>query len=688
MYVKSSDLDTPERRATLVENMVSEIGQAKNYWNDDFDRMREDQEIARTGGHEDWEMELYTVNVTQRYIRQKTATLYAKNPRAIYQRKPRMDFTIWNGTQAEIEQAMMGLEQAMMMGMPPDPAAVALLQDVQQGVEHRKMLDRIGKTLTHLYQYYVDESDPSFKDRMKAMVRNTITTGVGYVKIGFHRLTDKAPETMQRIAAIEKRLNHVKMRAQQLADGDKSVDDPEAEELQLTLNALQQEPDIIVREGLVWDFPDSTSIIPSPNCLSLKGFIGCDWVAEEFFFTPDEIRAQYGIDLDQKDFKPYSPGQDTRMRNVEESDELVAMYEVYHETTGLRFLLIDGFDDFVEEPGPPPVELEQFWPWFTYSYNELPHQRSPYPLSDTRLMLDMQMEMNRSREAMREHRVANRPAYATPENMLDDEDKDNLRERPAHAIVELKGLVAGQTIDQVLQPIKQHGIDPNMYDTSPYFNDIQMVVGAQEANFASISGATATETSIAEAARTAATESEADELNQLLSAMARAGGQILLLNVGAETVTRLVGPGAVWPEFSIRDTQEEIYLEVVAGSNGRPNRAQRAQSLQQLAPLMLQIPGIRPEWLARQLVQSLDEGIELEEAFLEGLPSIIMQNSQAMAQTIGSGGQGGGEGQSMQEGEAENPPAQQGAQGSSNAPRQGVSGNPGRAPVAPVQNYG
>ena len=54
----------------------------------------------------------------------------------------------------------------------------------------------------------------------------------------------------------------------------------EMEELRLSMADLMATPEVIVREGLVFDFPDSTSIIVDPRCKQLRGFVGARWIAQ------------------------------------------------------------------------------------------------------------------------------------------------------------------------------------------------------------------------------------------------------------------------------------------------------------------------------------------------------------------------------------------------------------------------
>jgi len=307
----------------------------------------------------------------------------------------------------------------------------------------------------------------------------------------------------------------------------------------------------------------------------------------------------------------------------------------------------EGYPDFLKEPGAPDVFTERFWPFFMYATNEVDDDESIYPISDVSLIRDMQMEINRARQGLREHRRANRPMMATAAGMLDETDKEVIRTRPANSLIELNALQPGQSVDQVLQTVKMPPIDPALYDVNPLYEDIMHVVGTQEANLGGTSGATATETSIAESSRMSAIGSAGDDLDELLAALAHAAGQILLTEVAEETVKEVVGPGAVWPQMSRAQIVQDIGLMVEAGSTGKPNKAQEMQNLERGMPFLLQMPGLNPEFLAKEIFKRMDDKLDLNEAFQTGVPSVIAQNGMQQQAT----------------GDAETDPNQQGARG-------------------------
>jgi hypothetical protein len=253
----------------------------------------------------------------------------------------------------------------------------------------------------------------------------------------------------------------------------------------------------------------------------------------------------------------------------------------------------------------------------------------------------MQKEYNRCREGLKEQRVAARPFTAVVSGALDEDDLDKLSEREANAIIELNALQPNQDVKTLLQNYAGPGVDPNLYEVNPVYEDVLRTTGIQEANLGGTSDATATQAQIAEGSRMTSMGSNIDDLNDMLTQLARNGGQMLLSEVAAETVRKIVGQGAVWPEFSRQDIAQEIYLEIEAGSMGRPNAVQEVATAQRIYPLLLQLPGIDPEFLAKDLLRRMDDRLDLTMAFKSQLPSIVAMNGMAQGAAPGAGAPAG-----------------------------------------------
>jgi len=629
-------------RKELVQKIIGDVVYSRDvYFKDEYQQMRDDMQFAYDGCTPEWkEAGNYTANIVQRHISQKTASLYAKNPRAIARRKEKMDFEIWD----EDMQSLMQAFQLVSAGIQ-DPNSLMLLEDYQRGMANRTMINKIGKTLEIVYRYYQNEQTPTFKTEMKQVVRRVITTGVAYVKSGYQRIDAMSPDTTRKLYDYDRRMKTLQKMIVDQEDEKTEQVSSMVEDIKLIIKDLNEDPEILMREGLTHHFPFSTSIIVDPKCTDLSGFKGADWVAEEYAFSADQIKEIWHIDVCQgggkSNFRRSETNQfftgivdsrgDQIKKPIDNGDEIFRCWEVYNIKTGLVYYVAEGYDDFLEEPHAPYVDTGKFWPYEVLLFNKAENEQCIFPHSDVFYMRDQQMEINRQREGLRKHRIANRPKYIAPRGSLEDEDKDRLENHEDSAVIEINNMKIGQNSADIVQPMKMAGIDPNLYDVSQSYDDLLRVIGAQEANFGGTSNATATEASIGESSRVSSTESNRDDLDMLLGALARSDGSILFAEESEQSVKEIAGPGAVWPVFSREQRAKELYLDIEAGSSGKPNQALEVANFERLAPLLMQIPGVKADRMAKEAVKRLDDRLDLAEFLEPGIPSINAQNAIAGA---------------------------------------------------------
>jgi hypothetical protein len=645
-----TDKEASLARKNLVTELLGRVSTAKGEHKKAFERMKSDMDMVFHGFDPKlWDDEKYSVNLSQRHVQQRTAALYAKNPRCVAKRRHRMMYQLWDGTPEMLENAQ-AARQLAEQTMQPIPQAVAMvLQEYEQVKADNIRLDKISKTLEILFSYFMAEAQPTFKSQMKALVRRMLTTGVGYVKLGFQREMQRRPEISARMNDVQVRLDHLERLAKEANKGDLNDTDAEYEELMLSMKELSQQPDVIVREGLMFDFPDATAIIVDPRCKQLRGFIGARWIAHQMFFTPDEVMEIYGKEVGDNytGYQVKGRSHDSSQRTAASGeakgstdDGMVCVYEIYDKPSGLVYTVAEGFNDFLKAPAEPDLRLETFWPVFSLVCNEVEHDKEIYPPSDVHLMRSMVHEYNRAREGLREHRKANRPAYLTPAGALEEEDKAKLASRPAHGVITIQGMQLGQKSEDLVTPLRTVGLDPNLYEVGTVFDDVQLAVGAQEATFGSTGGATATETSVAESSRMSALGAQVDELDSFMSDIARAAGAIMFQQMSADQVKKIAGPGAVWPELTAQEIADEIQLEIEAGSTGKPNQAAELQNIERVLPFIIQIPGIDPKWLAKEVLKRMDDKLDLDAALAEGMQSVVAMNGMTNANAAAGMGQG------------------------------------------------
>jgi len=630
-----------------VKKWVERVKKAKEHWGPTFKRMTKNMKLVEEGSDEEaWiKADAYVVPVINRHISAAVATLYAKNPKVVAKRKKKLLYTVWDGTQESLAMAIqnsqprpqidpmtgqpvIGIDGLPMLEMDPmtgqpmvDPNAVALVNEVAEARQQMLMYDRLGKTLGVLFDYYLNEQDSGYKEEIKGWVKRAKVCHVSYVVLDYQRRLGKNPDKTAAIADSTSQLQALEAMLAKAKEEDIDEDSEEAAELKSLIGTLQQEETIILREGPVLSFPCSTEIIPDTGMRNLKTFSGCRWIAQEFDLDADAVLETFKVDLKGQAYTHYGEG-----GSQVEKGEGARLWRVWDKKLKQVFVICDGYCDFIDPPAAPTTVLERFWPVFPLVFNQSSDPKNPFGNSDAWNARHMQREYNQSREARRDHRIAARPRYVTGKDMLEEKDKGALASAEAHTVVEMM-LTPGTKISDIIQRIPTAPIDESLYETASIFSDIQRVVGSQEANLGGTSGATATESSIAENSRLTSSGDNTDDLDTVLTALARAMGQLMLLNLDKATVVEIAGPGAVWPDMP--PTREEIakdlFLEIQAGSSGRPNAAVDVANLERAMPHLVLIPGVNPEPIVKKYADALE--IDMEELYVEGAPSITASNA-------------------------------------------------------------
>lgn len=659
--------EVTEARKRLVETWLKRIEESRKHWETKgvWKRIKQNQHLAAHGAPKEWVDDgKYVVPILNRHIGQQVAQLYAKNPTVVAKRARKLHYKLWDGRADS-------LKSAMEMAAMGDPNSMMLIEEVLAARQKDLMYDRLGKTLEILWDYYVGEQACNFKQQLKLAVRRTKVCKVAWVKLGYQRILEKRPEITAQIEDVTSKIAAIETTLKKVADDKLDENSAEMEELRLNLRDLQQQETLLVREGLLYDFPRANEIIVDKDCRHLKSLAGARFIAHWFDMTPDEVMATYEVDLKgqftqfREDGHKYSSG--------DAGDCKARVYEVYDKRDRQCFTICEGYNDFLEEPYGQKLKIERFFPLFPLVFNEVESDDCIYPPSDIELGEHIQNEYNRSREGLRQHRIAARPYYLVSAH-VEEVERAKLSAHGDHEMIVINTLQVGQKAEDYIQRGPVANIDPNMYEVEMHFTDLLRCLGAQESSFGGTSESTATESSIAQQNMDTSNASNVDDLDEMLSELAKAASQVMLTELDKETVIEIVGEGAVWPDMpeSREEVAKDLYLEIQAGSAGRPNKASELADLERATPLLVQIPGINPTPLGRKLAELLN--IDFEELVADGMPSITAMNAmmtKAAAQPA--------------TGDPATDPASQGEEGGNNAPGPGQNENePGPQPAYPA----
>lgn len=602
----------------FVSGWLDKIKFAKKKFRKDFKRMNECMQLATHGAMKEWvEDDKYTVPVISRHINLSVAQIYAKNPTTVVERKRRRMYRLWDGRPESVQMALQGAQRG-------DVRSQALLQEMAQVAVSNDMVDGVADTVHILWNHQVSTQTVPFKKQMKALVRRAKTCSVGYVRLGYQRQLEPMASEDTGLEDSTQQLALAQQLDRQLAENPEGEDDARIETRVAVAKSLARAR--VVQEGLVFMFPRATRVILDPGTIDLTCLTGCMWVAYEKFLTVDEIERTYGVQID--DGMAEAAGVMQFESDESKQPSALPVYEVWCKRTKSVFVISDFHKGYLREPDAPPVFTEKFFDLYTLVFNDVESEDDLYPPSDVWRMRHMQHEYNRSREGLREHRIAARPYYVATQ-ALEENDGKRLQNHAAHEIIMLKALADGQNVNDVLQAGPVAGIDPNLYEVENIHTDMLRAVGSQEANLGGLSGGTATESSIAESSRMSGLSDNVDDLDELLEEIARDGARILLQEMSKDYVMEIVGPGAVWPDAPQRRTEmsDEIFLTFEAGSSGRPNKAAELSNLERGAPLLTQMPGVQPGPLVRKFARLME--LDPDELYAPGTPSIVAMNAAA-----------------------------------------------------------
>ncbi len=616
-------------RRAQVQRWLSTIKKDKAFWKADFDRMKEDMHFV--AGYQ-WEGQKklrdsrYMANWTVQRINQKVATLYARNPKTVMRRRKRLDFQLWDGKVETVQQAagavLMGMQQ---MGFVP-PEAQALLNDYKRGRDMQELVDKVGKTLEIVYQYQQDAQEPDFKVQAKQFVRRVCVCGVAYIKVLFCRDYEGELVHSETKMASSDRAKMAQAILSELVEGKIQEGDAKMAELEELIKSLNPSPldaeSVTPQEKLIFEFPPATAIIPDRRTRILKGWVGAHHITEEFIYPLSQVNAMFGTDIKpggdlkayDEDGEPYTDPVTPGETAAESEDPLVCLWQVYDLDNKQEFIVCDGYKAYVKAPEVVDPAPRSFWTIFPLTFNDVESEpgckHTIFPPSDVDLMWAPQKEWNRTREALRAQRKANAPKYMCPKGTLSDADKLKIETAEDNCIVELENLAPGADPSKVVMPLQVAIIDPAVYDTKPIEEDAMLVTAMQEANVGGTRpGVTATVGSIAEHSRQTSSSSNVDDLDDCLSAVARCGGEMLLREMSGDTVRRIAGIGAVWPDQNRAEFLNEIELEIESASSGRPNKAIELDNFEKMANLFIS-SGANPQAIIREGIKRLDDNLD------------------------------------------------------------------------------
>jgi len=466
------------------------------------------------------------------------------------------------------------------------------------------------------------------KKRAKAAVGSTMTTSIAWGKLTYQREFQKDPIIQGRMNDIQENIARIRSLIADCEDEQGRGDhEAEQEELKHQMEALQQQVEIAVGEGLALDILPTEDVVLDPDIKSPDNYVDAKWIAFGYWYQEDSYKDMFGHEADKEASVFASDASDNpdgkKSSDDDKKKNKYRVWEVWHKQSNTVYTICEGAKKYAREPYHPNNVGEQWYPSFPLVFNPL--DGSFEALSDVELLKELQDEYNATRTQFAEHRALTKPHYITDVGTSEAE----IRQKEVAGIGEIILVDAnGRPLKEVFQAAEQLPIDPALYDNSHIRDEFEMISGAGDAASGNVRRAkTLGEAEIMENALSSRTNERQDIIEDWIVDMAQYAAEILLQVLTPQQVQRIAGRKASWPELRKEEIFDLVQIEIRAGSTGKPNKAREQEQwvkflpeiqklIQAVAELRSTGQGEMAEALikvAEETLRRFDERIEVEE---------------------------------------------------------------------------
>lgn len=425
------------------------------------------------------------------------------------------------------------------------------------------------------------------KRMAKRQVRQAMMTATGWLKLGFQRITeaDQNPEIMRRIEDLRDNEQRLRSLLEQDTEGmgQDEIDRRQAE-IEASIQALTEQAEAVVAQGITLDKVSSTDIVIDPSIRELADYRWAGWIAQGVWYTADQLREEYGLDDDTiKRATCYKTQSDSEDAPNSEAGDWYRVWEIWIKRDGVVYTALDGYHYWIKEPFTPTPSIERFYPFFLLAWNWVDDEY--WPQSDIEMWRGLQDEYNRTRSAYAEHRRRTIPARVGRADQVLPEEARLIANPETNEVVLLKQ--ANVPPEQAVGVLRYPPVDMGLYDTSVIRADLDSVSGVQDAARGAVFAAkTATEAEIQQSGLVTRLSDKQDEIEDMITELAQAAAEMLLQMYSRQDAQRIAGQGAVWPEWSRAEIFDDVTINIRAGTTGKPNKRREQEMWAQLLPVI------------------------------------------------------------------------------------------------------
>lgn len=497
-------------------------------------------------------------------------------------------------------------------------------------------------------------SEAKLKVRAKSSVRAAMTVSMGIVKVMYQRDYETDPVIKSRIEDAQDNIATIERLMAATEDEQGRIDmESQKAELEQAMASLNEQLEVVAAEGLVIDRVLTEHLLIDPTITEFLDYPQAAWMAQIIPMRRCDAEARYKVSLEHA--VSYKPGSSVSMHEARsgrlasaessdgaDDDAQIAVIEIWDKTTHRVYTMADGCDYWLREPYSPTKLGQRWYPFFALPFQIVDGQFVGPSLVD--LTEKLQDEHNAARNKFNAHRDLCKPGWIAG----GDVSQKSIKRYQDSEIGEITLIdTEGKPLQQFIQPRQHPPIDPSVYDTSAVRYDWEQVTGMQDAARSGIiNPKTATEANIMQNALTGRVGEFVDQMEDWLGEIAQYSAEMLLAEMTAPQVERIVGPDVKemvdllgdgnevevvtekkydWPELSRDEIFDMVAVSIRPGTAGAPDKQQERESWGELLPVVqqlvqsiieMQLNGADPTPfvnLLRETLRRFDDGLNVEE---------------------------------------------------------------------------
>ncbi|MDH5572499.1 MAG: hypothetical protein OEY89_12090, partial [Gammaproteobacteria bacterium] len=238
----------------------------------------------------------------------------------------------------------------------------------------------IWKQFTRTAQVVVNRllDDANLKKYGKVSVRSAQTCKIGWVKVSYQKDVKTDPLIKDRINDTQDNIQHIEHLLKKCEQDDERDElESKKAELKVSVEALEQQVEVVHAEGIVLDRLLSEDVLWDASVREFE-FITehSSWIAHRIWYTADKYESTFGKKPDSK----ASTYNSKKEKSNNESDEPeYAVWEIWNKTTSTIFTICEGDIDWAREPYQLDKLGERWYSLFQLALH--PTDGHPLPLS-------------------------------------------------------------------------------------------------------------------------------------------------------------------------------------------------------------------------------------------------------------------------------------------------------------------